>query len=167
MKYNYFEAVKADVADYIRDEIDFSDWTENRDGLEEDLNETLWTADSVTGNASGSYTFNTWKAEENLSHNWNEIETVAAEFGYEPTISVDGYEHGAEWWDVSIRCYYLGQAIAEVLDEYETEGAFEAAEEPETEEENVIAGIGQDIAAALVKGAETAGNVADMETVTA
>ena len=167
MKYNYFEAVKADVADYIRDEINFSDWTENRDGLEEDLNETLWTADSVTGNASGSYTFNTWKAEENLSHNWNEIETVAAEFGYEPTISVDGYEHGAEWWDVSIRCYYLGQAIAEVLDEYETEGAFEAAEEPETEEENVIAGIGQDIAAALVKGAETAGNVADMETVTA
>ena len=144
MKYNYLEAVKTDVAEYIRDEINFSDWTENRDGLEEDLYETLWTADSVTGNASGSYTFNTWKAEENLSHNWDEIETVAAEFGYEPTISVDGYEHGAEWWDVSIRCYYLGQAIAEVLDEYETEGAFEAAEEP-----------------------ETAGNVADMETVTA
>ena len=166
MKYNYFEAVKADVADYIRDEINFSDWTENRDGLEEDLYETLWTADSVTGNASGSYTFSTWKAEENLSHNWDEIETVAAEFGIEPTIS-EGYDHGAEWWDVSIRCYYLGQAIAEVLDEYETEGAFEAAEEPETEEENVIAGIGQDIAAALVKGAETAGNVADMETVTA
>ena len=167
MKYNYLEAVKTDVADYVKNEVDFSDWTENRDGLEETLNDDLWINDGVTGNASGSYTFNTWKAEENLSHNWDEIETVAAEFGIEPTISVDGYEHGAEWWDVSIRCYYLGQAISEVLDEYETEGAFEAAEEPETAEENALAGIGQDIAAALVKGAETAGNVADMETVTA
>lgn len=166
MKYNYLEAVKTDVAEYIGDEINFSDWTENRDGLEETLNDDLWINDGVTGNASGSYFCNTWKAEECLSHNWDEIETVAAEFGIEPTIS-DGYEHGAEWWDVSIRCYYLGQAIAEVLDEYETEGAFEAAEEPETEEENVLVGIGQDIAAALVKGAETAGNVADMETVTA
>lgn len=166
MKYNYFEAVKADVADYIRDEIDFSDWTENRDGLEETLNDDLWICDGVTGNASGSYTFSTWKAEENLAHNWDEIERVAAEFGIEPTIS-DGYEHGAEWWDVSIRCYYLGQAIAEVLDEYETEGAFEAAEELETAEENVLTGIGQDIAAALVKGAETAGNGTETETVTA
>lgn len=91
---------------------------------------------------------------------------VAAEFGYEPIIS-DGYEHGAEWWDVSIRCYYLGQAIAEVLDEYEAEGAFEAAEEPDTEEESTLAGIGQNIAAALVKGTETSGNSANMETVTA
>lgn len=166
MKYNYFEAVRTDVAEYVHQEIDFSDWTENRDGLEEYLNEELWICDGVTGNASGSYTFNTWKAEENLAHNWDEIETVAAEFGIEPTIS-DGYEHGAEWWDVSIRCYYLGQAITEVLDEYETEGAFEAAEEPETDEENVLAGIGQDIAAALVKGAETAGNGTRTETVTA
>lgn len=166
MKYNYFQAVKTDVAEYIENEINFSDWTENRDGLEEDLYETLWTEDSVTGNGSGSYTFNTWKAEENLSHNWDEIETVATEFGCEPIIS-DGYEYGAEWWDVSIRCYYLGQAIAEVLDEYETERAFEVAEEPETAEENVLAGIGQDIAAALVKGAETAGNGTRTETVTA
>lgn len=166
MKYNYFEAVRTDVAEYVYQEINFSDWKENRDGLEERLNEDLWICDGVTGNASGSYTFNTWKAEENLSHNWDEIETVAAEFGIEPTIS-DGYEHGAEWWDVSIRCYYLGQAIAEVLDEYEAEGAFEAVEEPETAEENVLTGIGQDIAAALVKGAETAGNGTRTETVTA
>lgn len=128
--YNYFEAVKADVVEYINNEIDFQDWTENREGLEEYLNDTLWTEDSVTGNASGSYTFSTWKAEENLSHNWGEIETVAAEFGIEPTIS-DGYEHGAEWWDVTIRCYYLGQAILEVLDEYAESGVFEAAEEEE------------------------------------
>jgi len=131
MKYNYFEAVKADVNEYIRTEIDFRKWSGNREGLEEYLNDTLWTEDSVTGNASGSYTFNTYRAEENLSHNWDEIETVSNEWGIETTIS-DGYEHGAEWWDVTIRCYYLGQAISEILDEYEESGVFEAAEE-ETE----------------------------------
>lgn len=118
MAYNYFEAVKADVKEWIKDNIDMEDWKDNREGLEEYLNDTLWTEDRVTGNASGSYTFNTWEAEENLSHNWNEIETVAAEFGLEPTIS-KGYEHGAEWWDVIIRCYYLSLAICEALQEIE------------------------------------------------
>ena len=75
MKYNYFEAVKADVNEYIRTEIDFQEWKENRESLEEKLNEDLWINDSVTGNASGSYTCNTYQAEENLSHNWDEIET--------------------------------------------------------------------------------------------
>lgn len=126
-KYNYIEAVKEDVREYIESEIDLTEW-ESREDLEEHLNEELWICDSVTGNASGSYTFNTWKAEENLAHNLDLIAEVAAEFGYEPKIS-DGYEYGAEWWDVSIRCYYLGQAIAEVLDELEEAPAEEKAAE--------------------------------------
>ena len=73
MAYNYFEAVKADVREWINSNVDMEDWKDNREGLEEYLNDSLWIEDSVTGNASGSYTFNTWKAEENLSHNWDEI----------------------------------------------------------------------------------------------
>lgn len=130
-RYNYFEAVKADVREYVENEIDLTEWAGNREGLEEELDERLWTCDSVTGNGSGSYTFNTWKAEENLAHNWDEIETVAAEFGMEAKVS-DGYEYGAEYWDVSIRCYYLGSAIAEVLEELEEAGAFEENSEEET-----------------------------------
>lgn len=130
-RYDYFRAVVSDVRDYINSEISFSDWTGNRDGLEEQLNEDLWIDDSVTGNASGSYYCNTWRAEEALAHNLDTIAEVASEFGIEPTIS-DGYEHGAEWWDVSIRCYYLSQAIAEVLDEFEEEGVFDDEDETET-----------------------------------
>lgn len=129
--YNYRESVKLDVSEWVLYNVNMEDWKENREGLEEYLNETLWTEDSVTGNASGSYTCNTWKAEENLCHNWELIEEVASEFGCEPIVS-SGYENGPEWWDVSIRCYLLGQAIAEVLDDYEESGAFET--EPETEE---------------------------------
>jgi len=129
-KYNYFEAVKTDVAEWIKNEIDAADYIGRRDELEEELNDTLWTADSVTGNGSGSYTFNTWKAEENLAHNWEEIENVAAEYGIDAKVTA-GYEYGAEYWDVSIRCYYLGAAIAAVLDEMEENGAFDEAADDE------------------------------------
>lgn len=139
--YNYFEAVKADVEEWIENNMDLeydiiTGTFEDRDEIETYLNDTLWTEDSVTGNASGSYTFNTYEAEENLAHNWDEIETVANEYGYTPEIS-DGYEYGAEWWDVTIRCYYLGQAIAEVLDELEDEieEAIERREADEDEDE--------------------------------
>jgi len=133
-RYNYIEAVKADVMEAIKDNYTPEDWRGDRDGFEEQLNEDLWTNDSVTGNASGSYYCNTWKAEEALAHNWDLIAEVAAEFGIEPTIS-NGYEHGAEWWDVTIRCFYLGQAISEVLDDLEESGAFDEGEDEEESEE--------------------------------
>lgn len=67
-QYNYREVVKSDVLEYIRNEIDFNDF-EDLEELEEHLNDVLFTKDSVTGNASGSYTFSTWSAEENICHN--------------------------------------------------------------------------------------------------
>lgn len=115
--YNYMEAVKNDVMQYIRDEVDLAEWKGNRDGLEEMLNDDLWTVDSVTGNASGSYTFNTYAAEENLAHNWDVLEEALAEFGCDE----NPISKGAEWCDVTIRCYLLGQAIAEALDDLEEE----------------------------------------------
>ena len=125
--YNYLEAVTEDVRTYINDEITRIDWTDDRDGLEEKLNQDLWIADRVTGNASGSYTFNTYQAEENICHNLELLEEACSEFGGD----IGEYiKQGAEACDVTIRCYLLGQAIAEVLDEMESDGYFE----DETEE---------------------------------
>lgn len=126
--YNYLEAVTSDVLDYIKEEINLDEWKGNRDGLEEKLNDELWTVDSVTGNASGSYTFNTWEAEENLAHNWDLLAEALDEFGQDGT---DVLKQGAEAMDVTIRCYLLGQAITEALDELEEE----LAEDDEDEEE--------------------------------
>lgn len=124
--YNYLEAVTSDVLDYIKEEINLDEWKGNREGLEEKLNDELWTVDSVTGNASGSYTFNTWEAEENLAHNWDLLAEALDEFGQDRT---DVLRQGAEAMDVTIRCYLLGQAIAEVLDELEEELAEDDEEE--------------------------------------
>lgn len=111
--YNYYEAVLNDVKDYIDNEINLNEWEEKREELEEELNETLFINDAVTGNGSGSYTFNTWQAEENLAHNWDVLAEALEEFGEDGT---DILKRGAEAMDVTIRCYYLSQAIAEVLD---------------------------------------------------
>lgn len=116
MTYNYLESIKEDVKEYINNEITLKDFTD-REELEQKLNDDLWVEDSVTGNASGSYYCNAWKAEEALAHNWDVLEEALAEFGCEG----NPIEKGAEWCDVTIRCYLLGQAIAEVLDDMEEE----------------------------------------------
>ena len=115
-EYNYAEAVKEDVLDYIKNEIDFSDF-DTIEELEEKLNDDLFVEDSVTGNASGSYTFSTYQAEENLCHNWDLLEEAMEELGNEE----NPIEKGAEWCDVTIRCYLLGGAISEALEEIEEE----------------------------------------------
>ena len=89
--------------------------------MEQELNDTLFVNDSVTGNASGSYTFSTWQAEENLCHNFELLTEALTEFGCD----LSYLEKGAEACDVTIRCYLLGQAISEVLDEIEIENETE------------------------------------------
>lgn len=125
--YNYQEAVKNDVMDYIKNNIDFKDF-DNIDELEEKLNDDLFTADSVTGNGSGSYTFNTYEAEENLCHNIDLLKEACEEFGSDIGELV---QKGAERCDVTIRCYLLGQAITEAMKEveYEFDEIYEEDEE--------------------------------------
>ena len=124
MNYNYLEAMTEDIKDYIRSdaELDANDLLYNRSDLEEKLYDDLWTCDSVTGNASGSYTFNSYKAMEYVLDNMDLLEEMCGEFGVDnETIGKKFLECEWEWMDVSIRCYLLGQAISEALDEVEEE----------------------------------------------
>ena len=88
----------------------------DREELEEYLNDVLFVSDSVTGNASGSYYCNAYKAEEALAHNLDLLAEALRTFGSGGT---DILEAGAEVMDVTIRCYLLAQAISEILDEIE------------------------------------------------
>ena len=55
--YDYYENVKDDVENYINENKEYFKATDLEE-LEEELNEQCWISDSVTGNGSGSYTFN-------------------------------------------------------------------------------------------------------------
>ncbi len=69
-KYDYMAAVCDDVRAYIEsNEIKVT--TNNRDELEEQLNEDLFCEDSVTGNASGSYTFTHGRQKKIFAIIWN------------------------------------------------------------------------------------------------
>lgn len=117
-KYNYLEAVTADAKEAILEHINDYDFND-REELEEIANNNLWIDDGVTGNASGSYYFNNWDAEEALCHNWDLLEEAADEFGQD----IDElFRAGAETADATIRCYLLGQAISAAIDELEEEG---------------------------------------------
>lgn len=114
-RYDYYQAVKDDIKQYIEDH-DVKVTTNNRDELQESLYDEMFISDEVTGNASGSYTFNTWQAEENLCHNLDLLKEACQEFGSDCNIL-----ESAEGCDVTIRCYLLGQLLGDVLEELEEE----------------------------------------------
>lgn len=118
--YDYRSIIADDIRDYIESHFtaeEISEKLTDRDEWEQELNDDLWIVDSVTGNASGSYFCNTWKAEEAIAHNWDILADAIAEFGGD----VDILRQGAESCDVTIRCYLLGECLSAVLDDLEAE----------------------------------------------
>lgn len=119
MDYDYRDAMRDDINDAI-DEIEewegatIDELFVTKERAFDDLYDRLWVNDSVTGNASGSYTFNTWQAEEYIAHNLDLLSEALTEFGCDSNYIT---EHGAEACDVTIRCYLLSEMLSEVLDE--------------------------------------------------
>lgn len=115
--YNYYEQVLQAVEEAVKDgyspedlePVDLEDYAEK-------LNDALWVEDGVTGNASGSYFCNAYKAEEALAGNWELAVEALKEFGYN---DINALEKGAEWVDCVARCYMLSQCIAEYIEDNE------------------------------------------------
>jgi len=116
MKYNYIEAMKADIRQYMEDNESYLNYTDKED-LAEQLNDQCWTADSVTGNASGSYTFSRQEAKEHVLDNIDLLKDAYEEFGQREQFTEDFFNEDFERMDVTIRCFLLGQVIADVLEE--------------------------------------------------
>lgn len=111
-RYDYREAIKNDIEDYINDN-EVVVTNENYDEVYQDLYDRLWVADSVTGNASGSYTFSEYQAEQNLVGNKEILLEALNEFGGDYAKALESSEYA----DVTIRCYLLGECLQEVLEE--------------------------------------------------
>ena len=119
-RYDYDSVIKEDVMEYIKEhynEDELREKLEDRDDFEQELYDDCFVSDSVTGNASGSYFFNTWRAENAICHNLELLGDAFEEFGDDG----DVLKKGAESCDVTIRCYLLGSAISDALDEIEEE----------------------------------------------
>lgn len=125
-KYDYEKAMIQDIKEYIENEKSYTieELEENREEIEQELNDELWTVDSVTGNASGSYTFCRVTAKEYVLENLDLLNDAADCFGIEPnTISDKFLSEDWEYFDVTIRCYMLSIALSIALDEIEEDAA--------------------------------------------
>lgn len=121
MDYNYRENMYEDVLYAV------NEWVEdNHEELEdvngdyvelyEDLYEIFWIDDSITGNGSGSYTFDEHYASECLVGNYSLLKEALNDFCEFPLTDIS-----AQVFDVTIRCYLLGEVLYKVLSDLNNE----------------------------------------------
>ena len=119
--YDYREAIKADIINEIRENCtaeEIAEKLENeREAWAEELYDDYFINDSITGNASGSYYCNAYKAAEALMSNLDLLAEAIGEFGG----GMDVLKNGAEACDVTIRCYLLGECLTAALEELKDE----------------------------------------------
>ena len=117
MAYNYLEELKSDVKNYIKEVAsDYMD-CEDMDELRDSLYDNLWNEDSVTGNGSGSYTFNREEAKKYVSDNLDLMVEAYKDLDSIESLVDDLEALDFETIDVTIRCYLLSQALDEVLED--------------------------------------------------
>lgn len=123
-KYNYYGAMREDIKDYIAENYTAEELNEKMldlDDFSEELSDDLWTVDGVTGNGSGSYTFNRATAKDYILNNPENIDVLREalkEFCVDgDTIAEKFLSEEWEYFDVTIRCYILVSVIYEVLED--------------------------------------------------
>ena len=127
-RYDYREALENDVREWLNDNPknlhdEYNDVCDAISGITDEL----FNEDSVTGNASGSYTFSSWTAEEYLCHNGSLLQEALDNFDSKADMD------DPEKMDVTIRCYLLGEIVGAVIaDMWDDE---ENAEEDTAEDE--------------------------------
>lgn len=127
-QYNYRNVMRHDVLDAIENVLYDDDRiaeASDRDELCEALNDILWDADTVTGNGSGSYTFNGAEARRCVADNLDIMVEMANEFGCKEQLMDHLANEDFEWIDVSIRCYLLSEAVWSAVQYLERLGAIE------------------------------------------
>jgi len=120
----YYDDVKNAVLEHLKDEPERYIHYSGSDLLDEFIN-----ADSVTGNASGSFFCNSEVAKEMVLENISEVAQVYYEYYDMEELGMDIYNAAWENIDVKARCGVLSRVIQDVLSELEEERAIDDDDE--------------------------------------
>lgn len=115
----YYDQTTENVVQMIIDNnyYDIEDGDE-LDDLRDRIYDDAFMDDAVTGNASGSYTFNSYKAKEYVTANTDLLKEALYEFGVDSeSISEHFINDDWEYFDVTIRCYVLGACIDDAIEQ--------------------------------------------------
>ena len=114
MLYNYHIAVKDDIREYIKE--NYGSVTEE---MRSDVFDEVLGDDSVTGNASGSYTMNRAIAKEYIIENIDLLKKAADEYGFDKKdIGEQFLSEQWEYLDVLIRLYLVGEYFDDIFSEF-------------------------------------------------
>lgn len=113
----YIEETKENAKEYIKE-----NWRYLEDKTTEEIQDDLFLADGVTGNGSGSFTFNTYKAQQNITElMFDEDFTNALKWNFGQDLG-ELIKRGAEVVDVTARCLSLYEFdINEIIEEIKEE----------------------------------------------
>ena len=118
--YSYKEQVRADVREWIEYHKEQIEGLDRHDAYEV-IYDSCWVDDSVTGNASGSYTFSRYEARQNFFNDEDSddyiFQMIEDEFMSADELGKKISESNWEYIDLSIRCWLLCDAVTDVLDE--------------------------------------------------
>ena len=116
--YDYREAMADDIKNAIEDNAEFWGLAEmTAEEAVELLTDKLWVNDTVTGNGSGSYTFNRALAKEYVLDNMELCVEAFKEFCAVEQFAEKIANEDWEFLDVTIRCYLLPEMVEYVVNE--------------------------------------------------
>ena len=120
--YDYEEAVRNDIEDYILENYDRNDLADfdDEDDFKDCLIDILVNEDSITGNASGSYYCNSYEAQEALNGNIDLLRDACEEMNLSNEEVGERFLDGDfEYFDCIVRCYIVTctNVIEDVVDE--------------------------------------------------
>ena len=114
MLYNYHIAVKDDIREYIKE--NYGSVTEK---MRAEIFDIILGEDSVTGNASGSYTMNRAIAKEYIIENIDLLRKAVDEYGFDKKdIGEQFLSEQWEYLDVLIRFYLVGEYFDDIFSEF-------------------------------------------------
>ena len=133
--YSYLESMKNDIREAIEYDYDIEEYRGNRRELEDKLNDDFWADDSITGNGcSGEYASSIEEAKSYVMDNIPLLIYAMRDFCVDyDAVGKRFMEEDWHYFDASIRCWMLGQAISEVLDEIGDSGIWD--DEPAEDED--------------------------------
>lgn len=121
----YLNQIKADILENYGDEI-------MKGASREEIEEKAWIDDGVTGNASGSYTFSRSEAKENIDGAEDVIRDLVQDYAIDSdTVAEKFLYEDWEYFDVSIRCYLLDEAIDMAFEDIESLEDFKEEQQPQ------------------------------------
>lgn len=116
--YNYYDAVYADVKEFLDENPDLFDEYEDNDDLVDYLDDELWDDDDVTGNGSGSYTYDREKARGYVLDDVESVKKALLEYDVPAEEIIDHFfNNDWEWFDVTTRCYFLYEACRDCVED--------------------------------------------------